>query len=278
MLNKEVLKLSIYSDLSEIDTILEKDASTKADRVPEGYGYNSYPFRITNNDISNCTEQRGIIKSPQNKVEPKVDVTVLASENEIESAVSAVAADDVKNSAELAAKCLVVEREATVLADRVLQHLLDYLETSEAANSVVKLRELFQYLIKRLLDMTLHVQQLSNHTKALKDSLSPLLSMQTELMAMLTLFFTATQSGIAACVGAGGATFSGIVSAGGLTAGSFTQKAAAVAEIVAKLGKVLISSEADDISASTEKIYKDLSIDLETELKKIIYDDAINIS
>jgi len=278
MLNKEVLKLAIYSDLSKIDTVLEKDASTEADRAPDEYEYNSYPFRIVANDTSNCTDQRGIIKSPQNKVEPNVDVTALASEDEISGAVSDVADDEEVNSAELTAKRLAVEREATVLADRVLQHLLDYLETSEAANSIVKLRELLQYLIERLLSITLHVQQLSNHTKALKDGLSSLLSMQADVMAMLTLFFTATQSGIAACVGAGGAAFSGVTSAGGLTAGSFTQKAASVAEIVAKLGKVLITSEANDISSSTEKIYKDLSIDLETELQKIIYEDAINIS
>ena len=278
MLKKELLKKSIYDDLSEIDIILEQDSETEADRVPDRYAYNIYPFRIVNNDTSACTDQRGTLKAPQNKVSPQVDVASLSSEEDVTVAVDGVADDEATNSAELTAKRLVVEREATVLADRVLQHLLDYLETSDAANSVVKLRELFQYLVKRLLDVTLHVQQLSGHTKAVESGLSQLLSLQVELMSMLTLFFTATQSGLAACVGAGGATFSGLTSAGGLTSGSFVQKATSLSQFIASLKTVAVASEADDISSSTEKIYKDFSIDLENELKKIIYEDAINIS
>jgi len=169
-LNKENLKDDIYQDLGKIDTVIVENSSTYKEEVPSDYVYNVSPYKVTNNDASAASDaDRGNIKEPQNKED--IDITSVAADSDPDVLVATQSDDSAANATELLVKQLREERRATVLADRIIQHLLDNLETEKAADNIVLLRSMTSFLTERVLSINEMVNTLANQTSVLSQQL-----------------------------------------------------------------------------------------------------------
>ena len=192
-LNKENLKDDIYDDLSQTQTVLSVDSTNSSLRVPSNYEYNVTPFKVEGNDASEALDvNRGEVVTSTFVTDVETDEITSSSDPDTVAATAAI--DATRNNAEALAWRLRIERNATVLADRIIQHLLDNLETKEAADNVVLLRQMIQFLTERVLNINESVNTLANHTAFLSDAVNTLIQGVTDVATGAS---TATAANIA---------------------------------------------------------------------------------
>jgi len=262
-LNKEKLKLNIYSDLAQTDTVLEEDAESLAERAPSSYEYNVSPFPVEGNSVARIESPDASGRNVLGEVKPgteKEDVDV--SGITVDSDVSTVAATaeiesevDGPNAAKLLVNQLKQERRATVFADRIIQHLLDNLETEEAGENIQLLREFIQYLTARVLTLNESIGDLAAHTSSLSTNLAGVIN---NLQTMAT---TQAASG----------TFA--------NPAAFTALNAALTTVNTSLTSAGIISESADIQRAKAQVDTDLdsSIGYKADLAEINYENSKSV-
>lgn len=274
-LNKQTLKDSLYDDFSQSEVVLEEDSSNEAERAPSTYSYNVSPFKVTNNDVSNIEDSsRGKIRSTEYREE--ADVTNVTSDTDIDALIAATPLDTERNAAELLAAKLKEERNATVIADRVIQHLLDSMETEESANSIVVLRQMIEYLANRVLILSDDVGKLAAENKVLFDSLKSVTESVNNISDKLATVITATINSVG--VTGSTASYTALLRANDVDADAFTEVSDNMADIEDDIEKVGYTSEIAEIVSNAEQVETDLKgKNFKTKLSAVKYDNSKGI-
>jgi hypothetical protein len=198
-LTKETLRDSIYEDLAQEDIVIT-DVTTDtgtAKRAPESYfesgGYvvdiNNHLFEVNpvgkkdDKDYYDITTRRGNLKNPDHKI--------AVSDDEISEFTSTGTeptppADDARNLAEMQAQAAENHRLATVLTDRIIQHLLDYLWTEDAAQSIEDIREYLQIFIEKAQNMIQDTKTIATMIKNQEASFKQLMTITQTIASSLT--------------------------------------------------------------------------------------------
>lgn len=166
-IKKEILTAAIAADLSQYDLVTEDGTTPSAEfsynglivTVPEGYY----------DDVA----KRGNIRSTNIRLDV-TDVNVTPEED----ADATLAFDQVR--------AIENQRLATVLSDRILGHIVEYLETDAAANNIELARKQTQSVIDNLIDVTENVESLAIFVNSQSVSYNQLLTiLQTTFAAVL---------------------------------------------------------------------------------------------
>lgn len=198
-LTKTTLRDAIYSDLAQEDIVITDVVTSTgtAKRAPTQYfvpgGYvidiNNHLFEINptgskdDEDYYDITTRRGNLKDPDHKLAVS-DAEVTAFSEDGTS--PAPASDDARNLADMQAQAAENHRLATVLTDRILQHLLDYLWTEDAAQNIEDLREYIQTFIEKVQTMIQDNKRVATMLKNQETSFKQLMTITKSIASAAT--------------------------------------------------------------------------------------------
>ncbi len=175
-LNKYTLRDVIYEDLAQTDIVLEKEGDELV--APDEYFSNTvtgenYPYSVDINnkltqvnpvanrgdeDYYDILTRRGTLRNPGKTNAPTPEEI---AEYAITGVLPTSTEDTDSNVKKMRLQALEQHRVATVMSDRIVNHFLENLETKDAADNLVALRELVQYLVIRILTLTESIDSLA---------------------------------------------------------------------------------------------------------------------
>lgn len=159
-LTKSLLRDKIYEDLAQEDVVLQN-----GDIIcpPEDYftdefevGINDKLFSINpldkrdDKDYYDILERRGNIKNPMHRIEVDSDII---NDFVDTGEVTLPELDEERNLLEMQTQAVENHRIATVISDRIIEHIVDNLWTEDAANNINKVRVYLQILIEKFQDL-----------------------------------------------------------------------------------------------------------------------------
>lgn len=192
--DKIVLTTNIYSDLSQEDIVIENgenipdvlksttNVSIRA-RKPGALVDNVFELAVNTDYYDEDDERKGNIKNPG----ITKDLTTAQIEEAINTGVvPEVELDEETNLKKMQAKAFDNHRLAFVLSDRVLDHIVDNLETKEAADNIVEIREKLQEVIDNIKTMADDMRTIADFMSAQSDSYSQLLSLLQQTLSAIS--------------------------------------------------------------------------------------------
>lgn len=158
----------VYSDFKQPDVLLPDGTIVPINFIDEDLNI------IADDEVYNDNPQmRGVIRTT-GVLEDVTDEQALLFETK--GTVPTSSADDAAETIKKQVRAIETHRDVTVLCDRTLEHIVDYLETYQAANNIVKTKDKIKETLSQIDVLSDDIQSISSSITSISSSFTSFLS------------------------------------------------------------------------------------------------------